>query len=323
MPPSSHPSVYITRMIPESGVASLARAGMAVRMFPLARNPEPADLLAEASHHDGFITQVGDRIDRPFLKRAAPRCKIVANCAVGTDNIDLKAAAELGVVVTNTPDVLTEATADLTLALLLAAARRLGEAERVVRAGAWRGWGMLDFLGADVHGRTLGIVGAGRIGTAVARRARGFDMALLYCGRNRHAKIEQLGARRVLLYELLENSDFVSLHAPLTPETRHMIDAKAFSHFKAGAILINASRGSLVDQVEMIEALRNGRLAAAGLDVYEKEPAVPSELLAMENVVLLPHIGSATVSARDRMAEMAAANILAVLGGKGPVNPVS
>lgn len=316
-------SVYITRTIPDTGVALLVDAGMSVNMNPHARTPRREELLAQVGRHDALICQLSDRIDQDILKAAAPRCKIIATCAVGHDNIDLESANDYGIVVTNTPDVLTHAMADLTWALLLATARRLGEAERVVRGRAWRGWGMLDFLGADVYGKTLGLIGAGRIGTAVARRASGFEMRVLYHARSQNQQIEALGATRAALGELLEASDFVSLHVPITPETHHMLDEGALRRMKQGAILINTARGAVVDQVALIESLREGHIAAAGLDVYDKEPAVPEEMLAMENVVLLPHIGSATVSTRNRMAQIAAANVTAVLRGEEPLSPVT
>jgi glyoxylate reductase len=316
------PRVFITRLIPEAGFACLARAGLAARLHPGPRPPSEDELCAAAAGHDAVICQLGDRIDRAVLQAAAHRCRIFANCAVGYDNIDLAAAAGLGIIITNTPGVLTEATADLTWALLLAAARRLGEAERTLRAGAWRGWAMLDFLGADVHGRTLGIVGAGRIGTAVARRAAGFSMPLLYASRGPSPAIEALGATRRGLHDLLREADVVSLHVPLTPETRRLIDARALAGMKPGAILINTARGDVVDVEALIDALRAGRLAAAGLDVYPAEPRVPAALLDMENVVLLPHIGSATLSARSRMALRAAENVAAVLRGRPPLDPV-
>lgn len=315
-------SVYITRMIPEAGITPLTAAGFEIKMNPLPRSPRREELLDEVGGHDGIICQLSDRIDRQVLEAAAPRCKVLATCAAGHDNIDLAAAREFGVVVTHTPDVLTEATADLTWALLLATARRLGEAERLVRAGAWRGWGMLDFLGAEVFGKTLGIIGAGRIGTAVARRARGFDMPVLYHAQTPRPAIEALGAKRVALAGLLESSDFVSLHLPLTDRTHHLLDATALDRIKQGAILINTARGAIVDQGALIEALRDGRLGGAGLDVYDGEPAVPPELLEMENVVLLPHIGSATVRARETMAAMAAESVVAVLTGEPPSHPV-
>lgn len=321
--PLSPPSIFITRMMPESGIALLTDAGFNVHMNPHARPLRPDELMAESRLHDALVCQVTDLIDRPVLRAASPRCKVVATCTVGFDHIDLAAAREFGIVVTHTPDVLTEATADLTWALLMATARRLGEAERLVRAEAWRGWGMMDFLGAEIHGQSLGIIGAGRIGTAVAKRAAGFDMRLLYSARSRAAPIESLGATRVSKSELLATSDFVSLHVPLTDETHHMIDEAALGRMKHTAILINTARGAIVDQAALIAALSEGRLAAAGLDVYDKEPAVPSELLRMQNVVLLPHIGSATVRTREKMAELAASNVIAVLRGERPLNPVA
>jgi len=315
-------SVYITRAIPEAGIAKLTAAGLSVSMNPFGRQLLSEELRDEVGRHDGVICQLADRIDEDVLRAGLPRCKVFAACAVGYDNIDLVAAKQLGITITNTPDVLTEATADLTWALLLATARRLGEGERVVRAGAWRGWGMLDFLGVDVCGKTLGIVGAGRIGTAVARRASGFSMQVVYYDRDRREQIESLGARYVSLTSLLESSDFVSLHTPLTEETRHLIDRKTLECMNRHAVLINTSRGAVVDQAALLEALQYGRIAGAGLDVYENEPVVPRELLALENVVVLPHIGSATVSTRSRMAEIAAENVIAVLRGEEPPTPV-
>lgn len=315
-------SVFITRTIPDAGINALASAGLAVRVNPQARTLRPDELLEEVGRHDGVICQLADKINAAVLCAAAPRCKIFASCAVGYDNFDLKTAARLGIVVTNTPDVLTNATADLAWALILATARRLGEAERFVRAGAWRGWGMLDFLGMDVHGRTLGVVGAGRIGTAVARRGTGFSMNLLYHDDGPRRQIEALGATRVDLPELLAASDFVSLHVPLTEETRGLIDRRALYSMKRSAVLINTARGDVVDQPALIEALREGRILAAGLDVYQNEPNVPKGLLELGNVVLLPHIGSATVATRSRMAEIAAENVIAVLNGHPPLNPV-
>ncbi len=315
-------TVLVTRMIPEIGVRILQKAGFRVRMNPQARQYREGELADAVKDVDAVICQLTDPVRRRVLEAAVPRCKVIATCAIGFDNIDLQAANELGIVVTNTPGVLTNATADLTWALMLATARRLGEAERFVRAGAWRGWGMLQFLGADVHARTLGIIGAGRIGTAVARRAAGFDMPILYHSRSDKPEMTKLGAKRVPLPELLGQSDFISLHVPLTDNTRYLLNADAFQQIRRGAILINTARGAIVDHAEMIEALRSGRLAAAGLDVYDGEPAIPKELLELDNVVALPHIGSATVSTRNRMAEMAAENVVSVLHGKPPINPI-
>ncbi len=314
--------VYLTRGIPEAGIAMLASAGLTIRMNPLPRPLRHEELCREAGHYDAVMCQATDRIDEAVLAAASPRCRIFANCAVGYDNIDVAAAARRGIIVTNTPDVLTEATADLTWALMLATARRLGEAERLVRAGVWRGWSMMDFLGMDIHGKTLGIVGAGRIGTAVARRAQGFDMKLLYYARSDQRAMAALGAERRPLGELMAESDFVTIHVSLSRETRHLIDDRAIRRMKREAILINTSRGAVVDQSALITALTQGRIAAAGLDVYTNEPMIPADLLALENVVLLPHIGSATVSTRNRMAQTAAANVVSVLRGDGPINPV-
>lgn len=315
-------TILITRPIPEAGIRVLQSAGMKLRMNQRTRQYDEEELIEAAKGVHAVVCQLADPIKRPVLVAAAPTCKVVATCAVGYDNIDVATAVELGMTVTHTPDVLTNATADLTWALMLAAARRLGEAERFVRAGAWRGWGMMQLLGADLYGRTLGIVGAGRIGQAVARRAVGFDMTVRYCARSDKPEMTKLGAKRLPLDALLLESDFVSLHVPLTGETRHLIGADEFAKMKRGAILINTARGSVVDQAEMIDALKDGRLAAAGLDVYDGEPAIPQELLKLENVVLLPHIGSATVTTRNRMAEMAARDVIAVLSGESPKHPI-
>lgn len=315
-------SVFITRAIPEDGVALLNEAGLVVHVNAHHRALQSEELIKEVARHDAVICQMVDRIDKPVLQAAAGRCRVFAACAVGFDNIDIAAAAKLGITITNTPDVLTETTADLAWTLMLAAARRAGEGERVVRAGQWRGWGMMDFLGTDVHGKTLGIVGAGRIGAAVARRASGFNMRVLYHAISAKVALDATGARRVSLNELLETSDFVSIHVPLTEQTRNLIDEKALGRMKRDAVLINTARGAVVDQDALIQALSNGRIAAAGLDVYTNEPAIPPELLKLENVVLLPHIGSATVRTRTEMACLAARNVIAVLDGKPALTPV-
>lgn len=299
------------------------RAGVAVEANRKARGLRPDELVRIIGAFDAVIAQITDRLDYPALAAAAAgRCRVIALCAVGYDNVDLATAARLGITVTHTPDVLTEATADLAWALILAASRRLGEAERRLRAGTWGGWSMMDGLGLDVYGRTLGVVGAGRIGTAVARRAVGFRMPILYHARTPKPDMEALGARRVVLDTLLAEADIVTLHTPLTDETRGLIDARRLSLMKRDAVLVNTARGAVIDEAALIECLRTGRIAAAGLDVYAHEPKVPRELMALENVVLLPHIGSATIATRARMAEMAAANVLAVLRGDAPLNPV-
>jgi glyoxylate reductase len=262
-------------------------------------------------------------VDAELLDAAGPSLRIVANFAVGYDNVDVEACRARGVVVTNTPDVLTDATAELAVALMLAAARRLGEGERLVRAGRWAGWDPGVMLGRELSGSTVGIVGLGRIGTRVAELLRGFDPGLLYAAPRRRPDVEErLGIEHVALEDLVARSDFVTLHAPLTPATRHLVDAGLLSRFKPGSILVNTARGALVDERALAAALRSGPLAAAGLDVYEREPAVEQELLALENVVLEPHIGSATARTRDAMAHLVAENVKAVLAGNAPLTPV-
>ncbi|HEY0592203.1 MAG TPA: D-glycerate dehydrogenase, partial [Thermoanaerobaculia bacterium] len=272
-------------------------------------------LVAEA---DGVITMVTDPITRRVLE-SNPNLRVVGNYGVGVNNVDLDAAREHGVVVTNTPESLTDATADLTIALLLAVARHLVPGDRMVRSGQFTGWDPLMLLGASLQQKRLGIVGMGRIGCGVARRALGFGMEVVYTARGRNEICEQaLAVRRVELDELLATSDFVSIHAPLTPETRHMIDRDAFARMKYGAYLVNTARGPIVDEAALADALIDGRLAGAALDVYENEPAVEPRLLSLDNVVLLPHLGSATEEARDDMARTAAENVAAVLNGREP-----
>lgn len=273
---------------------------------------------------DGLLSMLTDAVTREVME-AAPRLRVVGNCAVGFDNVDVRAATELGIQVCNTPNVLTEATADLAWALLLAAARRIPEADGFVRSGAFDRWQLGLLLGQSVHGRTLGIVGLGRIGTAVARRASGFDMRVVYTQRRRaDADAERaLQAEFVDKGSLLSQSDFVSLHAPLTDETRHFIDRDALTLMKPDAVLVNTARGALVDEAALVEALRAGRLGAAGLDVFEREPALHPGLTSLPNVVLAPHIGSATAETRSLMAESVARDILRVLDGQPPKSPVN
>ena len=265
-----------------------------------------------------------DPIDTVVL-HAGRRLRIVAQMAVGYDNVDVAAATERGILVTNTPGVLTETTADLAFALLLAAARRVVEGDRLARTGGWKSWHPSFLLGQDVHGATLGIVGLGQIGQAVARRARGFDMRILYHDRTRHVEAEAgLSAEFVDLEHLLRESDFVSLHVPLSPETRHLIGGRELALMKPTAVLVNAARGPVVDQQALYEALRERRIAAAGLDVMEVEPIpVDDPLLTLDNVVITPHVGSASVATRAKMAEMAVESILQALRGELPVRCVN
>lgn len=272
---------------------------------------------------EAMVSLLTVRVDNELLERA-PKLRLVANAAVGYDNIDTGACFRRGVIVTNTPDVLTNATADLTIALMLATVRRLPQAERSLRAGQFHGWGFWDYLGGDLSGRTLGIFGMGRIGRAVAHRARAFGMRIRYTSRTPLAEEAEagLGAERVDREVLLETSDVLSLHAPGTAETRHVIDRSALELMKPGSYLINTARGTLVDEAALAGAIRAGRIAGAGLDVYEREPDVHPELLTLDQVVLLPHIGSATHRTRGRMAELAVENVEAVLTGQAPVTPV-
>jgi glyoxylate reductase len=279
---------------------------------------------AVAQRVEAIVALLTDRIDEALLARC-PKLRVVANVAVGVDNVDLAACKARGVVVTNTPDVLTEATADLAIGLLLDAARRITEGDRLVRAGGFTGWTPTFMLGARVHGATLGIVGFGRIGRAVARRARGFGMHVLYTQRSRLAEpLERaLGATYVAsVDDLLAHADFVSLHCPLTAETRHLFGKERLAKMKAGSILVNTARGPIVDESALAHALDKGPLAAAGLDVYEDEPRVDPALLARPNVVLAPHIGSADAVTRAAMAATAIANAVAVLSGQPPLTPV-
>jgi glyoxylate reductase len=306
-------------------------------------------LLAGVRDADGLICLLTDTIDRDVIE-AGSKLRVIANVAVGYNNIDVAAARARGIHVTNTPEVLTDATADLTWALILAVTRRLVEADAFLRAGKFTGWDFEMLLGTGLGGKTLGIVGHGRIGRAVARRAGGFGMAVVYCGRDdiayrddpqhnaislarqasvrsggtapfsQSARIEGFAARRVTFHQLLEMADIITLHIPLAATTNHLIDAAAFGRMKPTAFLINTARGPVVDEAALVEALQTGRIAGAGLDVYEAEPAVSAPLLAMPNVVLLPHIGSATRETRTAMAMLAAENVLDTLAGRTPRN---
>jgi len=313
--------VFVSRPLPAPAMERLARS-FDVTTGPADRATTADELLAGAREADALVSMLSDRIDRAFLE-ACPRLRVVANYAVGVNNIDLAAAAARGVWATNTPGVLTDATADLAFGLLLSVARRIPESERFLREGRFDGWAPLLFLGADVASATLGIVGLGRIGQAVARRARAFGMEVVYSGHRRKPEEQEQGARFVSHDELVATSDFVSLHCPLTPETRHLFDARAFGRMKRGAILVNTARGPVVDEAALVEALQSGHLGGAGLDVFEDEPKVHPGLLALPNVVLTPHTGSATRGTRLRMAEMVCEDVERVLAGQAPKFPVN
>jgi glyoxylate reductase len=312
--------VLVTREIPDAGLRLLRDFDVAV----LAEGLPAREELLEAVHGAaGILSTVTESVDAELMDAAGEDLKVVANMAVGYDNIDLDAAGERDVVVTNTPEVLNETTADTAFMLLLAAARRLGEAERLLRSGGWDAWGPMQLTGPDVWGKKLGVLGFGRIGQAVARRARGFDMEVLYHDKYRNESAEnETGVRYVELDELLRTCDFISVHTPLTPETRHLIGQEELDLMQPAAVLVNSSRGPVVDEAALADALEEGVIFAAGLDVYEEEPEVHPKLLELENVVLAPHIGSASIETRDRMAELAAENLVAILRGEEPKTPV-
>jgi glyoxylate reductase len=312
------PSIVVTRMIPEAGMALLRQHGE-IWVNPEDRPLAREELLARIAGADGVLGQLTDRVDAGFFE-AAPGLRGYANYAVGYDNIDVVEATRRGVPVSNTPDVLTTATAEMAWALVFAVARRVVETDAITRSGIWPGWGPLQFLGQEITGKTLGIFGPGRIGTAMALMSRGFSMPVVTCGGRRpnETLIRELKARQLSFPEFLAQSDIVSIHAPLTPQTRHAFDAAALAAMKPTAILVNTGRGPIIDETALVEALAAGRIAGAGLDVYEFEPRLAQGLAELPNVVVTPHIGSATVTAREGMAVLAARNLLAMLAGDTP-----
>jgi len=320
------PKVFITRRIFPEAKDKLTEAGIDYESNDTGEILTKRQLIENARHKDGLLCLLNDEIDDGLLS-SCPNLGIVANISVGYDNVNLSAANQHGVMITNTPGVLTETTADLSFGLLLAAARRIPEADSFVRTQDWTGWELMQpQQGVDVHGKTLGIVGMGRIGSAVARRGHhGFDMKIIYHSRSRKPKIEEeLGAQYVDLEELLRGSDFVSLHVPLTDETEGMISREEFRLMKKSAILVNVARGPIVDEDELVWALTEGEICGAALDVFEEEPEVHPDLKNLtENVVLAPHIGSASKETRMRMAEMAVDNTIAGLKGEKPPNLIN
>jgi glyoxylate reductase len=314
--------VFVSRPIPRPGLDILEAAGLRVEVNPEDRVLTAEELVRSCREKAGLLCLLTDTIDRSFLDQA-PTLKAIATMSVGYNHIDLEAAKEKGIGVANTPGVLTNATAELTWALILATARRIPESTRFLRGGEFAGWGPMLLLGVELNGKTLGIVGAGRIGTAVGLKAAAFGMKVVYLDTGRCPELEKrVGAEKLPLERLLAESDFVSLHVPLTEETRCLIGRGELRRMKPTAFLINTSRGPVIDEEALAEALREKEIAGAGLDVYEKEPHVHPGLLTLQNVVLLPHIGSATVETRSRMAVMAAENLAAMLAGKPPKNPV-
>lgn len=312
--------LFVTRALPESVQVILKRRYRVLSNRedrPLSR----AELISGVREADGLVSMLSDSIDRSVIA-AGKRLAIISNYAAGYNNIDLAEATRRGIAVTNTPGILTETTADLAWALLLAVARRLREGDRLIATRRWTGWAPTQLLGSDVHGRTLGIVGMGRIGRAVARRASGFSMPVLYASRRRLPATEErrLGARFVSLDRLLREADFVSLHLPLTKKSRHLINRAAFRRMKRTAYLINTARGPVVDEAALADALAQGLIAGAGLDVFEGEPKITPRLHRLDNVVLMPHLGSATHETRHRMGEMVVKNLDEFFSGKRPPN---
>lgn len=319
------PKILVTQRVPEPAYPLLETVGdvEANREEGVIWSHE--ELLRRGPGHEYIYCLLTDTIDESFLAACAnaqPRLRMLANMAVGFNNIDLAAATRLGIAVSNTPGVLTDTTADLAFGLLMATARRIPEAERFLRAGKYTGWGPLLFCGAEVHHATLGLIGMGRIGKSMAKRAHGFDMRILYHNRQRLSPTEEAAyhATYLPLDELLQQADFVSLHTPYAPSTHHLIGERELRLMKPGAMLINTARGPIVDEKALVKALQNGTIAGAGLDVFEQEPAVEPELMKMENVVLLPHIASASLSTRTLMATMASQNIVAHARGERPPN---
>lgn len=319
----SKPKVFVTRIIPDKGL-EIVREFCEMDLWQEELPPGREELLKRVQGIDGLLCLLTDRVDGEVMDAAGEQLKVISNHAVGFDNIDVPAGTARGIPVGNTPDVLTDATADFAFALLMAVARRIPEGERFVHEGKWKTWGPKLLLGVDIKGATLGLVGFGRIGQAVARRATGFDMRVIYYDPKEAKSSRDLNAQRVDFETLLEESDFVSIHTPLTPDTRHLIDAEALSKMKPNAVLINTARGPIVDLDALYEALISRRIFGAGLDVTEPEPIpLDSPLLKLENILVAPHIASASITSRDQMSWMAAQNLIAGLKGERLPNCVN
>lgn len=314
--------IFVSREIPDAGIDLLKQAGMEVRIHAGSSPPGYDQLVKEAEDADALLTLLSDQIDDNLLAHAT-NLKIIANYAVGYNNIDIEACTRRNICVTNTPDVLTDATADLSFTLMLSVAKRITEGDHMVRSGQFKGWGPMLLLGGDITGRTLGIIGAGRIGSAVARRAAGFDMKILYYDLEPNPALDKGGAEFSDLDNLLSESDFITIHVPLIESTFHLIDKQKLAMMKPTAYLINTSRGPVVDEKALVIALREKTIAGAGLDVFEDEPRLADGLADLPNTVLLPHIASATVETRTRMSVMAAENIIQRANGEVPENLVN
>jgi len=316
-------NVYVTRMLPKPAM-ELLKENCQVEINPEDRVLSKKELLEKVKGRDAVLCLLTDTVSEKVLEAAGPACKIFANYAVGYNNIDIKSATKGGIIVTNTPGVLTNTTADLAWSLLFAVARRIVESDKYTREEEFKGWAPMLFLGRDITGKTLGVIGTGRVGANFAKKSKGFEMKLLYNDLRRNEKFEEETAATYVDKEtLLRESDFISIHVPLLPTTKHMIGKKEFKLMKKTAVLINTSRGPVIEEKALVKALKEGEIWGAGLDVYENEPALESGLAELDNVVIVPHIGSATVETRTSMALMAAKNIIAVLKGETPLQCVN
>lgn len=308
--------VFVTRNIPSAGVDLLKEKGIEVSVYNKDKPIPKEELLKRVKDCDGVITLLSDRIDKQVIDQMK-NCKVIANYAVGFNNIDVDYAMCKGIIVTNTPDVLTDSTADITMALVLACARRISEAEKFVRSGKFVGWQPKLFLGMELRDKYFGILGAGRIGTAVAKRAHSFGCKILYYSNTKNDFLDsKLDGKKLLLKSILKKSDIISIHLPLNSKTKNLLSSKNLNLLKPSAIFINTARGEILDETYLIKLLKQKKLASAGLDVYEGEPNIKKDFYDLENVILLPHIGSATTEARNKMSLLAAKNIVAVLSGK-------
>ncbi len=315
--------VFITGRVPQIAVEMLIKNKIDVIKYEKDNALSTKDFLKYAKDCDGLITLLRDKIDDEIIN-GLQNCKVIANYAVGYNNIDLKAAKEKNIVVTNTPDVLTDATADLALTLILACARKVVEGDELVRKNKFKGWQPDLLLGVQLKNKTVGILGAGRIGTATAIRAKAFGTKIIYYSRSKNEELENLTqAKKVSLEKLLKESDIISIHVPHTEKTKNLIDKEKLALLKPNAIVINTARGEVIDEVELINLLKENKIFAAGFDVYQNEPKVNKELLKLKNAILLPHVGSGTFEARDEMAKLAAQNVINILKGKQALTPVN
>lgn len=315
--------IFITYDIPETGIQLLLKKGYDVEVYSGKKLISKSELIKKVKNVDAVITLLTDKIDKEVIDKMQ-RCKVIANYAVGYNNIDIEYAKRKGIIVTNTPNVLTDSTAELTMLLVLACMRRFNEGEKLMRGNKFEGWRPKLLLGYELKNKIFGIVGMGRIGFAVAKRAYAFGCKIIYYSNNRNVEAEQLlKARRVSLQTLVRNSDIISLHVPLTPDTKNLLSKKLLSQMKNTSVLINTARGEVIDEKFLISLLKKKKIFAAGFDVYENEPKVNPELLKLDNVVLLPHLGSATHESRNAMSELVAKNVIAVLSGRKPLTPVN